>query len=55
MARKQLPRRLIQLYVGLWLYGLSGALQVRSELGLDRGMSSTRAWPGISDWPSARS
>ncbi|MDT4929226.1 MAG: hypothetical protein QOF92_2093 [Pseudonocardiales bacterium] len=35
MARKQLPRRLIQLYVGLWLYGLSGALQVRSELGLD--------------------
>ena len=28
-------RRLVQLYVGLWLYGLSGALQVRSRLGLD--------------------
>ena len=28
-------RRLVQLYVGLWLYGLSGALQVRSGLGLD--------------------
>src|ERR1700710_105384 len=28
-------RRLIQLYVGLVLYGLSGALQVRSGLGLD--------------------
>lgn len=35
MARTQLPRRLVQLYVGLLLYGLAGALQVRSELGLD--------------------
>jgi uncharacterized membrane protein YczE len=35
MARRQLPRRLIQLYIGLLLYGLSGALQVRSGLGLD--------------------
>jgi uncharacterized membrane protein YczE len=35
MARKQLPRRLVQLYVGLLLYGLAGALQVRSGLGLD--------------------
>jgi uncharacterized membrane protein YczE len=35
MARHQLPRRLVQLYIGLLLYGLSGALQVRSELGLD--------------------
>ncbi|HEV7193550.1 MAG TPA: hypothetical protein VGN35_10115 [Jatrophihabitantaceae bacterium] len=31
----RLAIRLIQLYVGLWLYGLSGALQVRSTLGLD--------------------
>lgn len=35
MARKSLPRRLIQLYIGLLLYGLAGALQVRSGLGLD--------------------
>jgi uncharacterized membrane protein YczE len=35
MARSQLPRRLSQLYIGLLLYGLSGALQVRSGLGLD--------------------
>ena len=28
-------RRLAQLYVGLWLYGLAAALQVRSGLGLD--------------------
>lgn len=35
MARRQLPRRLIQLYIGLLLYGLAAALQVRSELGLD--------------------
>jgi uncharacterized membrane protein YczE len=35
MARRQLPRRLVQLYIGLLLYGLSGALQVRSGLGLD--------------------
>lgn len=27
--------RLAQLYVGLWCYGLAGALQVRSQLGLD--------------------
>lgn len=30
-----LTRRLVQLYIGLVLYGLSGALQVRSGLGLD--------------------
>jgi len=30
-----LVRRLVQLYVGLWLYGLSGALQVSAGLGLD--------------------
>lgn len=30
-----LLRRLVQLYVGLWLYGLSAALQLRSGLGLD--------------------
>jgi uncharacterized membrane protein YczE len=35
LARSGLPRRLIQLYIGLILYGLSGALQVRSGLGLD--------------------
>jgi uncharacterized membrane protein YczE len=35
MARRQLPRRLAQLYIGLLIYGLSGALLVRSELGLD--------------------
>jgi uncharacterized membrane protein YczE len=28
-------RRLVQLYVGLWLYGVSAALQLRSGLGLD--------------------
>jgi uncharacterized membrane protein YczE len=35
MARRQLARRLFQLYIGLLIYGLAGALQVRSELGLD--------------------
>jgi uncharacterized membrane protein YczE len=35
MARRQLPRRLLQLYIGLLIYGLAAALQVRSELGLD--------------------
>jgi uncharacterized membrane protein YczE len=35
MARQALPRRLTQLYIGLLLYGLSGALLVRSRLGLD--------------------
>jgi uncharacterized membrane protein YczE len=35
MARRQLPRRLAQLYIGLLLYGLAAALQVRSQLGLD--------------------
>jgi uncharacterized membrane protein YczE len=35
MARSRLPRRLVQLYIGLLLYGLAGALQVRSRLGLD--------------------
>jgi uncharacterized membrane protein YczE len=32
---KRLVLRLIQLYIGLLLYGLAGALQVRSTLGLD--------------------
>lgn len=31
----QLPRRLVQLYVGLVIYGMSAALQVRAGLGLD--------------------
>ena len=35
MVRRQLPRRLAQLYIGLLLYGLAAALQVRSGLGLD--------------------
>ena len=35
MAWKRLSRRLTQLYIGLLLYGLSAALQVRSGLGLD--------------------
>ncbi|MBN9619396.1 MAG: hypothetical protein J0H43_06640 [Actinobacteria bacterium] len=35
MARHHLPRRLLQLYIGLLLYGTSSALQVRSGLGLD--------------------
>ena len=35
MVRRQLPRRLVQLYIGLLLYGLAAALQVRSQLGLD--------------------
>lgn len=35
MDRRRLPRRLTQLYIGLLLYGLAGALQVRSGLGLD--------------------
>jgi uncharacterized membrane protein YczE len=35
MARTRFPIRLAQLYIGLLLYGLSGALQVRSGLGLD--------------------
>jgi uncharacterized membrane protein YczE len=35
MVRRRLPRRLVQLYIGLLLYGLSGALLVRSRLGLD--------------------
>jgi uncharacterized membrane protein YczE len=38
MARNRLPllpRRLVQLYVGLCLYGFACALQVRSKLGLD--------------------
>ncbi len=30
-----LPRRLIALYTGLWLYGLSMAVMVRAQLGLD--------------------
>jgi uncharacterized membrane protein YczE len=35
VPRNGLVRRLIQLYVGLWLYGISSALLVRSGLGLD--------------------
>jgi uncharacterized membrane protein YczE len=35
LARSRLPLRLVQLYIGLILYGLAGALQVRSGLGLD--------------------
>jgi uncharacterized membrane protein YczE len=35
MAWTRLARRLGQLYIGLLLYGLAGALQVRSGLGLD--------------------
>jgi uncharacterized membrane protein YczE len=35
MRRNRLPVRLVQLYIGLLLYGVSGALQVRSGLGLD--------------------
>jgi uncharacterized membrane protein YczE len=35
VRRNGLSRRLIQLYLGLWLFGTSAALQVRSELGLD--------------------
>src|SRR5439155_7650333 len=35
MARPRLARRLVQLYIGLLLYGLSGALLVRARLGLD--------------------
>jgi uncharacterized membrane protein YczE len=35
MTRGGLTRRLAQLYIGLVLYGLAGALQVRSRLGLD--------------------
>ena len=31
----RLGRRLAQLYAGLWLYGLAGALQVQASLGLD--------------------
>jgi uncharacterized membrane protein YczE len=35
MGVKRLVLRLVQLYIGLLLYGLAGALQVRSTLGLD--------------------
>jgi uncharacterized membrane protein YczE len=35
MAWKRMTRRLAQLYIGLLVYGLSGALQVRAGLGLD--------------------
>ena len=36
MARRTgLSRRLVQLYVGLWLYGTSSALQLRAGLGLN--------------------
>jgi uncharacterized membrane protein YczE len=35
VARSRLLRRLVQLYIGLLLYGLSSALLVRARLGLD--------------------
>jgi uncharacterized membrane protein YczE len=35
MVRRRLPRRVVQLYIGLLCYGLAGALQVRAQLGLD--------------------
>jgi len=35
MRGKRHVRRLLQLYIGLGLFGLAGALQVRSQLGLD--------------------
>ena len=35
MVWKRHARRLVQLYLGLWLYGLGAALQVRAGLGLD--------------------
>ena len=35
MAWKSLSRRIVQLYAGLVIYGLSSALQVRAGLGLD--------------------
>lgn len=35
MARYRLLHRLVQLYIGLLLYGLSAAFMVRSRLGLD--------------------
>ena len=35
MVWKRHARRLVQLYVGLWLYGFGAALQVRAGLGLD--------------------
>lgn len=31
----RMPRRLVQLVVGLWLFGASMALMLRSHLGLD--------------------
>jgi uncharacterized membrane protein YczE len=34
-GRRRLTARVVQLYLGLMLYGLSSALQVRSQLGLD--------------------
>lgn len=35
MAWNRHPLRLAQLYIGLWVYGLGAALQVRAGLGLD--------------------
>lgn len=37
-------RRLLQLYVGLGLYGLSTAMFIRSDLGVDPGMYFTLGW-----------
>ncbi len=50
LPRRQLPRRLVQLYVGLVLYGISMALLVRSDLGvmpwdvLHQGISHRIGW-----------
>ena len=48
--RRRLPRRLVQLYAGLVLYGVSMALMVRSSLGvmpwdvLHQGLSRQLGW-----------
>ena len=50
MLSGMLPRRLIQLFVGLSLYGVSLALMVRANLGLDpwdvfhQGLSQRLGW-----------
>lgn len=40
-----LTRRLLQLYAGLALYGVSSALLVRGGLGLEPWGCFIRAWP----------
>ena len=39
-----MTRRLLQLLIGLALYGVSLAMVIRASLGRRRGMSSTRGW-----------